>query len=114
MKAKPFRREIREDRVWYVPCEVAEANLVVLNLPGPLRVLHIPVQQRGTREGTGNWTWNGDTENPTLRPSILNDFRKHDPEGMVNHVWITDGNVIFLSDCTHELAGQTLPLLEVT
>ncbi len=114
MKAKPFKREIREGREWHVPCEAAEATLVVLHLPGPLSTLHIPVQQRGTREGTGNWTWNGDTEKPTLRPSVLNDFRKHDPAGLVHHIWITDGNVVYLDDCTFELAGQTLPLLEVT
>lgn len=114
MKAKPYKREMRDGQEWVIPCEVADAELVMLHLPGPLSTLHIPVILKGKREGTGNWTWNGDTEKPTLRPSILNDFRKHDPDGMVNHIWITDGNVIFLDDCTHELAGQTLPMLDVS
>lgn len=29
------------------------------------------------------------------------------------HTWITDGKAIFLNDCTHEFAGQTLDLLNV-
>ncbi|RYD61732.1 MAG: hypothetical protein EOP84_35380 [Verrucomicrobiaceae bacterium] len=62
----------------------------------------------GTREGTGNWTWNGDTEKPTLKPSVLtwNGTERC-------HTWITDGQAIFLDDCSHEFAGQTLDLLEV-
>jgi len=31
----------------------------------------VPVQIKGTREGTGNWTWNGDVDYPTLKPSLL-------------------------------------------
>lgn len=107
MKAIPYRQEGDAD----IPCEPHEATVVRLMLPGPIRNLRIPVQIKGTRAGTGNWTWNGDTEKPTLRPSILNDFRPHD--ALVNHVWITDGQVIFLNDCSHELAGQTLDLLNV-
>ena len=112
MKAKPYKR-IPGSHWTDNPCPVEEAQTVMLRLPGPLATLMIPVMLKGQRAGTGNWTWNGDTEKPTLRPSILNDFREHDPEGMVNHIWITDGRVIFLPDCTHELAGQTLDLLDV-
>jgi len=72
----------------------------------------------GRREGTPNWTWDGSVEFPTLRPSILtrgdcfvgNDGETENPVG---HTWINQGRAEFLSDCTHEFAGQTLDLLEV-
>ena len=89
-------------------CEPSEATHVWISLVGPFTDRFIPVQIKGTRAGTGNWTWNGDTEKPTLRPSILtwdNDQRCH--------TWITDGQAIFLDDCSHEFAGKTIDLLDV-
>jgi hypothetical protein len=94
----------------YRECEVAEATHVMLNMPGPIPTRIIPVMIKGTREGTGNWTWNGDTEKPTLKPSILSRGGGGDHRC---HTFVNDGMVQFLGDCSHELAGQTLPLLEV-
>jgi hypothetical protein len=105
MKAKPYK----DTGKGYRPCDAAEATHVQLAMPGPIPYRMIPVQQRGTRDGTGNWTWNGDTEKPTLRPSILTSDGKG---GTRCHSWVTDGNVQFLDDCTHEFKGQTVPLLE--
>ena len=34
-------------------------------------------------------------------------------DGVVCHSFVNDGQVQFLDDCTHELAGQTLLLLDV-
>lgn len=107
MKAKPLKL-VDEN---YVGCPPEEATFIRLNSPGPIANIMVPVQIKGSRNGTGNWTWNGDTEKPTLKPSIIQDFRPHD--SLVNHVWITDGQVKFLNDCSHELAGKTLDLLEV-
>lgn len=106
MKAKPMKLVDRS----YVPCIAEEATHVMLNMPGPIPTRMIPVQLRGTRAGTGNWSWNGDTERPTLRPSILS---RCPPICECCHTWVNDGKVQFLDDCTHELAGQTLDLLEV-
>jgi hypothetical protein len=105
MKAKPYHWNGRS----YVPCDAIDATHVQLAMPGPIMYRMIPVQGHGTRQGTGNWTWNGDTEKPTLRPSILTSDGER---GTRCHSWVTDGNVQFLDDCTHELKGQTLPLLE--
>lgn len=107
MKAKPYRK----DDKGYEECAPEEATDILLHLPGPISRRMIPVQIKGARAGTGNWTWNGSMDSPTLRPSIINDFRPSDP--LVDHIWITDGKVIFLPDSTHEFAGQTLDLLEV-
>jgi hypothetical protein len=58
------------------------------------------------------WTWNGDKEKPTVSPSIL--FRSGDATGATCcHLFLTDGNLRFLTDCTHSLAGQTVPLEDV-
>jgi hypothetical protein len=92
----------------YFPCTVEAATHLRLNIPGPTGELVLPVQIKGRRDGTGNWTWNGDVDRPTLRPSVLSqggDWRCHS--------WITDGRAQFLDDCTHELRGQTVDLLDV-
>lgn len=95
----------------YVPCPAEEAEVIAIRTPGPLENRHIPVILKGKRQGTGCWTWNGDIEKPTLRPSVLSDFRPHD--ALVCHSWITDGQIQFLNDSTHEFSGQTLDLLDV-
>lgn len=92
----------------YEPCTVEEATHVTLNIPGPVGILTLPVMLKGTREGTGNWTWNGSTTAPTLRPSVLNTGHAHRC-----HTWITDGQAQYLDDCSHDLRGQTLALKEV-
>lgn len=84
-----------------------------------------------------NWSFNGDLENPSFHPSLLikgvelpkRDPITHDlprgadgkfllgPDGRilgckdtVCHSFITNGHIQFLSDCTHELRGKTVPL----
>lgn len=105
MKARPVKIIKGEG---YVDCPVEEATHVAIRIPGPSGLLHLPVMLSGTREGTGNWTWDGSTDKPTLRPSVLitgHNFRCHS--------WVNDGQVQFLSDCSHEYANQTHDLLEV-
>jgi hypothetical protein len=94
--------------VGYEPCSVNAATHVTVNFPGPVGSLTLPVIQRGTRDGTGCWTWNGDTEKPTLRPSVLTTG-----EWLHCHTWVTDGQAQFLADTTHGLAGQTIDMLDI-
>ncbi|CAN7592965.1 DUF6527 family protein [Pseudorhodoferax sp. LjRoot39] len=92
----------------YLPCDIGDATHITLNVPGPTGLLTLPVQTSGTRAGTGNWTWNGSTDAPTLRPSVLttgSTFRCHS--------WITDGQAQFLDDCDHDMRGSTVDLLAV-
>lgn len=70
--------------------------------------------------GNGPWTFNGDFEKPTIQPSVLTrNYRKnpntgvHDIEINRCHSFITDGKIQFLSDCEHELAGQTIELDDI-
>lgn len=105
MKAMPMSISKKTDYVGFEPCSVADAKFVQLHFPGPLPTRFIPV-------GGSGWQWNGDTENPTLSPSILT--RTEDKNGpIVCHSFVRDGMIEFLMDCTHEFAGKTVPLLEV-
>ncbi len=80
-----------------------------------------------------SWEWNGDAERPTFSPSILvrgvemtekgradyeawaaGGYPAHsgpfDSRPFVCHSFVTGGQIQFLADCTHALAGQTVPL----
>lgn len=78
------------------------------------------------------WAWNGDCDNPTFTPSILVrsghyipehkgncwcDYIKDHPEEtnpykcFVCHCFVTNGKIQYLSDCTHQYAGQTVDLI---
>ncbi len=53
------------------------------------------------------WQWNGDPNNPTVTPSLL---VERDLPALRCHSYIKDGNIQFLPDCFHKLAGQTVPI----
>jgi len=59
------------------------------------------------------WTWNEDMVKPTFSPSILISWGGSGHEDVpkrVCHSFVRDGQIQFLGDCTHALAGQTVPL----
>ena len=105
MKAKPVKLNYG---VGYEDCSIEEATHVVLRVPGPSGQIVLPVITGGKREGTGCWTWNGDIEKPTLRPSVLTTGHNYRC-----HSWINDGCAQFLADSSHDFAGKILELLNV-
>lgn len=57
----------------------------------------------------GGWTWNESMDRPTFSPAILvRGFS--DGRSSVCHSFVRNGQVEFLADCTHSLAGHTVPL----
>jgi hypothetical protein len=81
----------------------------------------------GIHAGGKGWTWNGDLEKPTFNPSILvrgthpmtdeehaawmaDRTKLPTPRPFVCHSFVRDGQIEFLGDCTHKLAGKTVPL----
>lgn len=85
----------------------------------------LPINPHKNASGAG-WNFNGDTEKPTLTPSILSKCGPiTDPEYRVNdkgwdsngmkicHSFVTEGRIRFLSDCTHDLKDQTVDLLDI-
>lgn len=62
-----------------------------------------------------NWSFNGDGDKPTFQPSVLVRYDGADAgiDGAphaVCHSFVADGQIQFLGDCTHSLAGQTVGL----
>lgn len=59
--------------------------------------------------GTGGpiWQWDGNVDEPTISPSIL----VYDtPVAPRCHSFVRRGQIEFLADSTHALAGKTVPL----
>jgi Family of unknown function (DUF6527) len=57
------------------------------------------------------WEFNGNFENPTFNPSLLNEAPNHpDPKQRRCHLNITNGDLIFHPDCSHDFAGRTIKL----
>lgn len=68
----------------------------------------------GEHDGPG-WHWNGNAERPTFTPSVLvrypgSDAGQDGAPPAVCHSFVVDGQMQFLTDCTHVLAGQTVPI----
>ena len=57
--------------------------------------------------GDRGWAWNGDFDKPTVTPSVLLTI-----ENERSHLFIRDGKIQYLSDCTHELAGKTIEMVD--
>lgn len=65
------------------------------------------------------WEWNGDLDNPTVSPSIrvtypanpnaLEEFKEWRLERTC-HMYVKEGKIQFLADCTHPLAGLTVDI----
>lgn len=90
-----------------------------------------PYNIKGGRWGSG-WSFNGDLDRPTFTPSLLMRTGHHAPGTKpeecwctynaahpedaapftcsICHLFLTDGQLQFCSDSTHDLAGKTVPL----
>ncbi len=63
----------------------------------------------------GAWSWNGSATRPTFMPSVLVTYNGADAghagaPPAVCHSFVVDGQMQMLGDCTHALAGQTVPI----
>ena len=96
---------------WCPGCDMAHVLTVEPGTPGPC------------------WHWNRNPDAPTFSPSVLVKYEHgHPPVTRENlaawkrkpwkqerltricHAFVVDGQVQFLTDSTHSLAGQTVPL----
>jgi hypothetical protein len=57
-------------------------------------------------------TWNGSLDKPTFKASLLHDAKQGSKQRC--HSFITDGNIQFLADCSHKLAGITVQMPDIT
>ena len=77
--------------------------------------------------GGYNWSFNGNLDNPTFTPSLLNRWGKEadpnwqepeDPSPQHQwsgrcHLFVTNGVIDYCGDCTHSLAGQKVPMKDI-
>ena len=77
---------------------------------------HRYVTKLGEGETGPCWTFDGNEASPTFSPSLLVNGRGR-PEDLFPHttahrchLFLRAGMVQYLSDCTHHLAGQTIPV----
>lgn len=61
-------------------------------------------------DGGPVWQFNGDTEKPTVRPSIL--VTGSPWQNYRCHMFVKDGRIQFLEDCTHDLRGKTVDMVD--
>ena len=90
-------------------------NTLLFECPGCGECHQVPV-----KPGDGvRWEWNGSLDKPTFSPSLLvRGGPLQDEHGLAIpgarsrccHSFVRDGQIQFLNDCTHKLAGQTVDL----
>lgn len=94
-------------RLWFYNDADPEARLA-FECPGCGQLHAIPTT------GPRAWEFNGDLARPTFAPSILVRWTSGpEHQAGVCHSFVRDGQIQFLGDCTHTLAGKTVPLPEV-
>jgi len=84
----------------------------IFHCPGCGMLHQVPTK----RAGGPNWSFNGSMQRPTFSPSLLIRFPHFDGSKDVNlvcHSFVKDGNIQYLSDSSHELAGHTVEIPEV-
>jgi len=58
------------------------------------------------------WDYNHNPKSPTFSPSLLNTCDNPQSKEVIKrcHLFVNNGQIQFLNDCTHELAGQTVEM----
>ena len=85
-----------------------EGGRIAFRCPG----CGMPHQVRVEGDAPGpRWTWDGNAAAPTISPSILVSWTHGEAnEPRRCHSFVRGGRIEFLADCTHALAGQTVPI----
>lgn len=109
--------------------KLIEGDHLVFYCPGCRGNHHVGVAPNN--EGK-RWGWNGSLESPSLFPSVLNrsghfvpnqvqppnceyckDAEKEGYASMCSicHIFVKEGKIEFLTDCTHDHAGKTVEMV---
>lgn len=110
--------------------DIMADGYVAFNCPGCGETHVIAVAPAASGAARPVWGYNGNPDAPTFTPSVLaqsGHFMDGDKKECwctyekrfgrpspfkcgICHSFVTDGMIQFLNDCTHALAGQTVPL----
>jgi hypothetical protein len=88
-----------------------EGGRVAFWCPGCFRAHQITVSREAAPDGPC-WGFDGNVERPTFTPSIFvnRPGPSFNPGAPSCHSFVTNGRILFLQDCTHQSAGQTVDL----
>lgn len=64
----------------------------------------------GFNTSPGGWTFDSNIDKPTISPSLLVKYYRGEEVHKICHSFVREGKIQYLSDCTHELAGQIVDL----
>ena len=59
-----------------------------------------------------NWDFNGDLDNPTFSPSLLNWLDEPEHMAFRCHLFLREGKIHYCDDCSHSFAGKVIDLAE--
>lgn len=95
--------------------EGKDENLITFWCPGCKSYHGVPVKSNISQARC--WTWNGDLEKPTLAPSLLIQYNgadsgKDGAPPSVCHLFVINGQIQYISDSTHALAGKTVEMVD--
>lgn len=91
--------------VWCPGCEYEDEGRKV----GGLHML--PISGDASKHPV--WGWNKDLKKVTLSPSILTHHSRGEGAEFRCHSFLVDGQWKFLSECSHKLANQTVPMVQL-
>lgn len=94
-------------------CPIEENGEIVgymFDCPG-CQMSHAVYVKPHKNELGASWDFNGNLDKPTFNPSILAKVQAPH-KTMICHLFVRDGMIQFLGDCTHELRGQTVEIPE--
>lgn len=94
-------------RTWihFVCPATGETVVIPISEPPPITTRFRPLPA---------WSFDGNHDAPTLSPSVKQEWTFGDArERRCNHFFVRGGHVEYLGDCTHQHAGQTLPLADI-
>lgn len=73
--------------------------------------IELGARQPERKDNPPIWTFNGSLEQPTFSPSLL--YKRENNGGQLCHLFVENGQIKYLSDCDHKLAGQTVDMENV-
>lgn len=66
------------------------------------------------RPNSPKWSWDGNKSKPTFSPSVLVTGKYGAEQKELRcHSFVKNGEIQFLNDCSHELAGKTVPMVKL-
>lgn len=69
---------------------------------------HLVYVTNKSGENRPTWTLDGDEDAPTLHPSVLINRPSHRC-----HLFVRNGQLVYLDDCDHHLAGMTIDMVDL-